>query len=137
MPQYALANDMWAGPVPRELQDLTDAEQMFISRGFTFTQLHAIPARCDPASRQTHPQGHTVSVPRNSAVLLAMLPLDVGRVREFLTVYFTGPDREVVRRAKQYTVRRSKVADARRWLKVHNRAYAGIVIGPETPCEAA
>ena len=25
MPQYALANDLWAGPVPSELQDLTEA----------------------------------------------------------------------------------------------------------------
>ena len=62
---------------------------------------------------------------------LAMLPLDVDRAKEFLTVFFTGPDREVVRQSKQYIVRRSRVEEALRWLKAHNRAYADIVIDPE------
>ena len=54
--------------------------------------------------------------------------MDVGRVREFFTVYFTGPDRDIVRGAKQYIVRRSKVGKALHWLKSHNRAYVDIEI---------
>ena len=103
------------------------AERLFISRGFTFTQLHAIPQKCDPAARQKKQQGHTVSFPQQSASLLTMLPLHVDRAREFLTVYFTGPDRAVVRTQRQYVVRRSKVEKALQWLRVHNRAYADIV----------
>ena len=72
-----------------------------------------------------------MSFPQHSASLLTMLPLNVDRAREFLTVYFTGPDRAVVRTARQYVVRRSKVEGALRWLRAHNRAYADIVIDPE------
>jgi hypothetical protein len=38
-----------------------------------------------------------------------MLPLDVDQLSSFLTVYFTGPDREIVRGMRAYTVRREKV----------------------------
>ena len=127
MPQFALANDLWAGPVPLELQDLTEAERIFISRGFTFTQLHTIPAKDAPEHRQKRQQGHTVSFPQNSAQLLNMLPLDVDRAREFLTVYYTGSDRRVVRQAKQYVVRRTEVEAALRWLKVHNIIYVDML----------
>ena len=128
LPRYALANDLWAGPVPEELQGLTDAERLFISRGFTFTQLRTLPGRCHPANRQLKQQGHTVSFPQDSAQLLPILPLDLERVQEHISIYFTGPDRNVVRNAKQYVVRRSKVEGALMWLKAHNRIYADVEI---------
>ena len=37
----------------------------------------------------------------------------------------------MVRSMKQYTVRRSKVENALRWLKRHHRAYADIAIEPK------
>ena len=42
LPPEAIANDNWSGPVPPELSDLTEAEIIFISRGFTVRSLKSI-----------------------------------------------------------------------------------------------
>ena len=131
MPPDALANDLWAGPVPEELRDLTEAEQVFISRAYSFTQLRTILKTGDPKARQKGQQGNVVSFPQKAEELLRMLPLDADRVGEFLNVYFTGPDRNVVRGMKQYTVRRGVVERALLWLRTHNRAYVDVEVNED------
>ena len=128
LPPEAIANDNWSGPVPPELSCLTDAEIIFISRGFTVRSLKQLRRDGDPSSRQYGLFGSTVSFPHEGASVLQQLPRSVASACEMITVYFSDGNSNHLRFCKEHVVRRSKVHAALLWLKAHNPHYADIEI---------
>ena len=129
MPPRALVNDLWEGPLPDELQDLSVAEKLMIARAFTFTQLHTCTRKGNPSDRQKRIQGNTISFAQDAALLLLdALPLHPSKLGDFLVLYFTDEDYKTSRYSRQYTVRRQKVQDALMWLRLHNPFYADISV---------
>ncbi|CAE8630379.1 unnamed protein product [Polarella glacialis] len=128
MPRLALANGNWAGPVPPELADLTEAEQLFCARGFTVRKMKLLKASGAPDHRQKALVGGTIAFPQEGAQLLNILPRRVSDVVEMITVYFTGIDKVVLGRRNEFIIRRSKVSAALTWLQKHNPYYADVVI---------
>ena len=128
LPPEAIANDNWSGPVPPELSCLTDAEIIFISRGFTVRSLKQLRRDGDPSSRQYGLFGSTVSFPHEGASVLQQLPRSVASACEMITVYFSDGNSNHLRFCKEHVVRRSKVHTALLWLKAHNPHYADIEI---------
>ena len=128
LPPEAIANDNWSGPVPPELSDLTEAEIIFISRGFTVRSLKQLRRVGDPSSRQYGLLGSTVSFPHEGASVLQQLPRTAASACELLTVYFSDGQANHLRFCKEHVVRRAKVHAALLWLKAHNPHYADIVI---------
>ena len=89
MPPRALVNDLWEGPLPEELQDLSVAEKLMITRAFTFTQLHTCTRKGNPSDRQKRIQGNTISFAQDVAsLLLDALPLHPSKLEDFLLLYF-------------------------------------------------
>ena len=131
LPAEAIANDNWSGPVPPELSDLTEAEIIFISRGFTVRSLRQLRRVGDPSSRQYGLFGSTVAFPHEGASVLQQLPRTVASACELLTVYFSDGDANHLRFCKEHVDRRAKVHAALVWLKTHNPHYADIVIDAE------
>ena len=128
LPPEAIANDNWSGPVPPELSDLTAAEIIFISRGFTVRSLKQLRRVGDPSSRQYGLLGSTVSFPHEGASVLQQLPRTAASACELLTVYFSDGQANHLRFCKEHVVRRAKVQAALLWLKDHNPHYADIEI---------
>ncbi len=84
LPPEALANGQWSGRVPAELLDLTEAEVMFVSRGFTLRKLKHLQHHGDPLSRQSGVKDGSIAFPQDGAQLLHVLPPNVSVVAEYL-----------------------------------------------------
>ena len=103
--------------VPKELSDMSDAEQMLIARLAPTVHVHML-KHGGIASR-----GHCITFPqavREPATILPRLPaeMDIIRVRR------QGKDDT----HKDFRVRRQRVESGLRWLKDNNPAYTDIVI---------
>lgn len=141
MPKFAMANDLWIGPSPPELQDLTLGEQLLISRARTYSKLLRLGTRTSSTdTRQRGMRGNTVSFPQDPAGVLKLLP-QLNALQEFVTIVFTGADVNVLKNSKDLSVRQWKVRQALQWLKANNDAYADMVIDEAAlgdlpaPCE--
>ena len=97
LPPRALANDLWAGPLPAELRGLTRGERLFVARAYTFKHLRTATKMGDPEARQKVQQGNVISFPHSAELVLHQLPLRVESMADYISVYFTGPDSEVAK----------------------------------------
>jgi len=110
-------NNMDPMSVPEELSEMSDAEQMLISRLAPTVHVHML-KHGGIASR-----GHCIAFPQavqEPATILPRLPAEVDIIR----VRRQGKDDT----HKDFRVRRHRVEGALRWLKDNNPAYADIVI---------
>ena len=117
MPPLALANNNWLGPAPLELSTLTQAELLFIARGFSHVVLRQLRTAGDPRSRQQGLVGGIVAFPQDGGPLLDLLPRRAGELAEYFSVVFSSDDSDKVRSHRALLVRRTRVAAALRWLE--------------------
>ena len=118
IPPLSLANNMWIGPTPPCLQDMTIPEQLLISPGYLCMNLVQL-----TKMRHTHHKlkGHIVTLPQNPCSLVKVLPLPMYRLCEYLKVVFVGQGTPTDRQLKKVLqVRKSKITAALRWLFKHN-----------------
>lgn len=125
MPKNALANGLWIGEVPQELQDLTWTEKMLIARvkhNFCVIQVK---------SSQMHKMkanaiSHSIPMPK----VYQSLPPAREELDEVLAFLYIGPNKPTEKEFKRtpFLVRRNKVAKALEWLKLNHIDYQDLTI---------
>lgn len=133
-PRLALANDMWVGDVPEELQGLTVPEQMLIALQFARCYVFKLFPRNghvgDPDMLQSGLAGNVTTFPLNNEQVLSMLegrmlPRPLSVLASVIAVTFVGVGRLPKRWLKStFRVRRVRVHAALRWLKANNAMYS-------------
>jgi hypothetical protein len=104
IPKFSVANNMWLGDIPKELQGLTIPEEKLIS---------------------LYRHNSCINVPN----IVNSLPFTLTDLCDTLKVIFIGPrppDRLHLR--KVLTVRKKKIIEALQWLKKYNILYQNINI---------
>lgn len=147
-PPLSLANDMWIGDVPFDLQDLHIAERLMISKGFPSAYIVKLyPKKKGAAQWGTESQfysglrGNVTTYkmdPVQMATLICdnILPHRASVLSAIIGVAFVGPKgAPIFGLPKMFTVRRWKVRNALIWLKKNNPLFADITISEERLAE--
>ena len=138
IPSLALANRLYIGPVPPELQDLTVVEEAMIAR--CRAQCWVVQLKEDSqdivvTTSQHGMKGHVIIYPQNPSAVAESLPPSLDEITAPICVIFVGasqPSEEWIReKAKPLAVRGTKVRTALNWLKRHNRYYKDIRINED------
>jgi hypothetical protein len=131
MPKVALANNLFRGPVPKELEGLTLAEQILISRYRTRVYLIKLVAdggKGDPATRQTALKGSVCSFEQHVDKAINLLPSSPDTLVDQVAVLFVGVTKpKAADFRKVLEVRREKVRAALMFLAKHIPAYRNII----------
>lgn len=137
-PRLSLANNMWLGDVPEELQGLTVPEQMLIALQFARCYVFKLFPRNghvgDPDLLQSGLAGNVTTFPLNNEQVVQMvegqlLPRPLSILSSVIAVTFVGVGRLPKRWLKStFRVRRVRVHAALRWLKDHNPMYLNMDI---------
>jgi hypothetical protein len=134
-PPLALANHMFIGNIPPELQQLTMVEESVIARCRAKTWVVQLQEKNDAINLpniQRGFKGHTIIYPQQAESLAKILPPSVPDACTPICVIFIGsqkPSKEWLKtKAKPLVVRREKIRKALEWLKEHNPAYQNIQI---------
>lgn len=103
---------MIPSPVPKELQDLTQFEEMLIARAFPVMHVYT-----KPRGGQRAYKGHAITLPQDVQQLADVLP---RCPKDLPVIIFTvnGKDNNC---SKDFIVRRNKVSDALNWLTGVNK----------------
>jgi hypothetical protein len=127
IPDNALSNGTWIGPVPSELQDLTFLEKILIQR----TRTNRCFVRVSTGSKKMI--SHAIAFDSPVAKIYSKLPPPVSDIDDILVVLFTGPCEPTEKDWKRSPVliRRQKVLTALKWLQINNSLYHDIVIDRE------
>lgn len=129
LPAEALANYRWIGPVPQELEDLTWVEEALIARSHLFGRIFRLEERKNREPSYSSLKGHVVLVPQNTMRLLDILPVSPDSLADIAHVVWVGRSQpEITKLAPQFTVRKSKVIAALKWLCEHHEDYQHVVI---------
>jgi hypothetical protein len=119
MPTLALANGLWIGDIPAELQDLTYAEQLLIAR--------VRHNRCivKVSSGMFKMRANAISFSNPMPKIYNVLPPPVEEIDEVLAFIYTGPCKPTKADFKRtpMLVRRLKVSKALYWLKLNHIDY--------------
>lgn len=104
--KFSSENSMIPSPVPKELQELTQLEEMLIARAFPVMHVYT-----KPRGGQKAYKGHVITLPQDVQQLADVLP---RCPKDLPVLVFTikGKDNN----SKDFTVRRQKVSDALYWL---------------------
>lgn len=138
-PPYSLANDMWIGPIPWELETLTLPEQMLIALLYPRVYVFKLYPRGrkrgfddSDAGLQRGMRGTVSTYKLDSAGIVAMLegnlmPRPPEILSAVLSITFIGRKRPTARGwlRSNFRVRRAAVHRALVWLKTHNPKYYG------------
>ena len=133
IPKFAIANHMWVGDIPAELQALTIPEQKLISlyrHNSCIIKLHS-PFH-SATTAQTALKGNCITFLQNVPNIVDSLPLSLDELCDTLKVIFIGarpPNR--IQLKKVLTVRKKKIIQALQWLKKHNLLYQQVNINLE------
>ena len=114
---FSSSNNMDPGKLPMELQDLTIIEQQLISRLSPCINVHMLSHGGIASS------GHCVTFPQEinePAKIFPRLPQEI----QIIKVKKQGKNETY----REFRVRRIKVEQALKWLKINNPAYADIII---------
>ncbi|PPQ73393.1 hypothetical protein CVT25_004618, partial [Psilocybe cyanescens] len=144
-PKFSLGNDLWIGDVPKELQDLTLPERMLIAVYFPAAYIVKLFPKQKGAQAWDRAQMHNglrgnVSTYRlNPNQVTSMLegglktyPRPPKILPATIGVTFVGPKGlPESSMPTMFRVRRRRVRDALRWLKINNTLYADITISEE------
>jgi hypothetical protein len=139
MPTLALANDLYLGPIPEELKDLTMAEEALIAR--RRAKMWVVHLKGDSESagdnasavyHQRGLRGHVIVYPADPNELSKVLPPSLETMSTPVCVVFVGdkpPSREwLLEKAKPLVVCTERVRRALVWLKANNPLYRDIAI---------
>ena len=130
VPKFSVANEMWLGDIPIQLQGLTIPEEKLISlyrHNSCVIKLHS-PFHSVTTS-QGALKGNCITFLQNLPNIVTSLPLSLDDLCDTLKVIFVGarpPERIHLR--KILTVRKKKIIEALNWLKEHNILYKNIDI---------
>jgi len=141
VPKYALANGLWLGSIPPQLQNLTYAEQLLISR-----------VRCNKCIVQVSSgmykmKANVIAFENPMPKIYQRLPPPIDDLDEVLAFIYTGPCRpspEDMERTP-LLVCRNKVSEALEWLVLNHADYRNmdiaydnlecpIIVIPLLPC---
>ncbi|KAJ3559445.1 hypothetical protein NM688_g341 [Phlebia brevispora] len=137
LPTLALANRMYVGPVPQELKDLTDVEELMIAQCRAKCCIVRLKNDGTEGKRklenmQRGLKGNIIEYPQRPGRLLTVLPPPVRDIISIVCVLFVGstvPTREwLLEKAKPLAVRKDHVRRALLWLKRYNPLYRDIEI---------
>ncbi|KAF8896911.1 hypothetical protein CPB84DRAFT_1848088 [Gymnopilus junonius] len=125
--KYALCNNLWIGPVPDELKDLSFAESMMIA--------HVCHNCCLVRVSTGHAKmiANTISWASPTVLVYQTLPPAHSEMSDVLAVIYTGsaPPTEEDFKCTPMLVRRDKVARALEWLKLNHSNYEDLNISKE------
>ena len=130
IPKFSVANKVWVGDVPPELQGLTIPEQRLIAlyrHNSCIVKLRS--SFHSVSTAQSALKGNCISFPQDVVNIATTLPLELDDLCDSLKIIFVGshtPDRNQLKRI--ITVRKTKVAAALQWLKTNNSLYQHITI---------
>jgi hypothetical protein len=137
IPKFSLANNLWLGEIPVELQGLTIPEEKLIS---LYRHNSCIIKLYSPFHSTTTAQaalrGNCITFLQNIPNIANSLPLTLNDLCDTLKVIFVGanPPKHIHLR-KVLTVRKKKVAEALHWLKRNNVLYRNVEINLENIAE--
>lgn len=124
LPPSALANGNWIGRVPEQLQELTFAEKLLISRVYHSNFVVRVGAG------QRKMKANVVLFSKPMPKIYDVLPPPREDLDDVLAFMYIGPTRPtaVEYRKTPFLVRRNKVALALEWLKLNHEDYKDIDI---------
>ncbi|KAJ2912290.1 hypothetical protein MD484_g8126, partial [Candolleomyces efflorescens] len=138
LPRLALANDLYQGPIPPELAELSTLEQTLIARGrakCTIVQLKSEGSGELSPMNQRGLRGNVIMFPQHPEMLPPLLPPPMQDIIEHICVVFIGsklPTREwFAKYASPLLVRPSRIRAALVWLKAHNPLYHDVKLNQE------
>ena len=109
--KFSNENLMIPSPVPKELQDLTQFEEMLIARAFPVMHVYT-----KPRGGQRAYKGHVITLPQEVQQLADVLP---RCPKDLPVIIFTVNGKDNC--SKDFIVRRNKVSDALNWLTGVNK----------------
>lgn len=124
-PIDSLANGLWIGEVPPQLQDLSFTEKMLIARvkhNHCIVKVHM----SGMSKLRANVVSHSLPMPK----IYSVLPPKCEELDEVLAFLYLGPNQPTIKEYKRtpMLVRRNKVADALEWLKLNHIDYADLQI---------
>lgn len=123
-PLNALANGLWLGQVPDVLSSLSYVEQLLVARVRTNRCVLRV------SSGQTKMVANAITFACPTLKVYRLLPPPKPELEEVLAFIYTGPSppTEADLGRTPMLVRRNKVANALRWLKLNHSDYADLSI---------
>ena len=118
---FSKENYMKPSSVPKELQGLTQIEEMLIARALPIMRVFIKPGG------QRGYSGHCINLPQDVKELAKSLPRYPKDI-PFILIKMTGKDNS----CKEVTVRRHKVEGALHWLTLHNPQYKDVNVDQDT-----
>ncbi|KAJ7865103.1 hypothetical protein B0H13DRAFT_2353165 [Mycena leptocephala] len=135
VPPLSTTNHNYLGPVPPELKDLTVVEEAMISlcrAKCWIIQLRDEDSETSVPIAQRAVHGHIIIYPQKPTAIAKTLPPPIADIITPICVIFVGskpPTPEWLKeKVKPMIVRKEKVQNALRWLKLNNHLYADIPI---------
>jgi len=124
IPKFALARGLWLGQIPEELQQLSFAEKLLISR----VRHNRCIVRVGKGMHKMI--ANAVMFEHPIQKIYTVLPPPIEEMDELLAFIFTGPCQptEDDFRRTPLLVRRNKVARALEWLKLNHKDYLDLEI---------
>ncbi|CAF1325294.1 unnamed protein product [Adineta steineri] len=130
IPKFSVANNMWLGDIPVELQGLTIPEEKLISLHRHNSCIIKLQSPFHSmATAQGALKGNCITFLQNTPNIVNSLSLKMADLCDTLKVIFVGarpPERLQLKRI--LTVRKKKIVEALRWLKKYNILYKNIDI---------
>ncbi|CAF1475686.1 unnamed protein product [Adineta steineri] len=130
IPKFSVANNMWLGDIPVELQGLTIPEEKLISLHRHNSCIIKLQSPFHSmATAQGALKGNCITFLQNTPNIVNSLPLKMADLCDTLRVIFIGarpPERLQLKRV--LTVRKKKIVEALRWLKKYNILYKNVDI---------
>jgi hypothetical protein len=132
VPRLALCRNLWIGPVPKELSELTMVEKMLIARvrhNNCFVRVnYGLPDGYGMAKMISHVVAFESPLPK----IYEALPPPLEDMNDVLAILFTGPSSlckdEYKGRLSPLLVRRSRVVRALDWLILNHPDYENVTI---------
>ncbi|KAF8343782.1 uncharacterized protein EI90DRAFT_2816358, partial [Cantharellus anzutake] len=129
LPPTAIANDLYFGPVPPCLCDLTLIEEALIARCHAKTWIIHL---CDDSATNSPLRGHVIVFPAKPEALSRFLPPPLGEVVTAMCVIFVGsmmPTKDwLMKNARPLLVQHEKVRLALEWLTANNPLYTDVIL---------
>jgi hypothetical protein len=124
IPGNALANNLWIGDIPQQLQDLSFAETMMIAR------IRHNKCLVRVSSGWSKMTSNVIMYSNPTVKVYRALPPSKKQLDSVLAFIFTGPAQPTQEEFKRspMLVRRQKVLNALEWLKLNHRDYADLEI---------
>ena len=116
--KFSAGNNMIPSPVPVELQDLSQTEEMLIARAFPVMNIY-----CKPRGGQRAYKGHVITFPTSIQTIASTLPHCPRELPIVRLVSASGSYK-----SKDFRVRRNSVLNALRWLIENNPLCRNVII---------